>query len=118
VEVVDAWALAVVWPLVVVLPAICVEVEGCAVAVEPPAVAVLKPTTRLKSGRLPAPQGPRLFLWDVGGGGFFGNTGARPVRSRKWKRPGRYRVGVRAGDQLDAGEGFTTVVVTPRRSHG
>jgi polysaccharide biosynthesis protein PslG len=59
-------------------------------------------------------NGPRLFLWDVGGGGFFGDTGARPRRSRVWKRPGRYRVGVRAGDQLDAGEGFTTVVVTPR----
>ena len=61
-------------------------------------------------------SGPRLFLWDVGGGGFFGNTGARPRRTRVWRRPGRYRVGVRAGDQLDAGEGFTTVVVTPRRS--
>jgi hypothetical protein len=27
-------------------------------------------------------------------------------------------VGVRAGDQLDAGEGFTTGVVIPRRSRG
>lgn len=62
--------------------------------------------------------GRRVFLWDVGGGGFIANTGARPTRSRAWKRPGRYRVGVRAGDQLDAGEGFTTVVVTPRRSRG
>jgi Glycosyl hydrolases family 39 len=60
-------------------------------------------------------NGPRLFLWDVGGGGFFGNTGSRPRRSRVWKRPGHYRVGVRAGDRLDAGEGFTTVTVTPRR---
>jgi hypothetical protein len=66
-------------------------------------------------GRLPAPHGRRLFLWDVGGGGFFGDTGARPTRTRVWKRPGRYRVGVRAGDELDAGEGFTTVIVTPRR---
>ena len=66
-------------------------------------------------GRLPPPDGRRLFLWDVGGGGFFGDTGARPTRSRVWRRPGRYRVGVRAGDELDAGEGFTTVVVNPHR---
>jgi polysaccharide biosynthesis protein PslG len=67
---------------------------------------------------LPAgpPNGRRVFLWDVGGGGFFADTGARPARSRVWRRPGRYRVGVRAGDELDAGEGFATVVVTPRRS--
>jgi hypothetical protein len=58
-------------------------------------------------------NGRPLFLWDVGGGGFFADTGARPTRARVWRRPGRYRVGVRAGDQLDAGEGFTTVVVTP-----
>lgn len=63
-------------------------------------------------------NGRPLFLWDVGGGGFFADTGARPTRARVWRRPGRYRVGVRAGDQLDAGEGFTTVVVTPRRSRG
>jgi hypothetical protein len=79
-------------------------------------VEVGRPVVFRVRGRLPKPQGPRLFLWDVGGGGFFGDTGARPIRSRVWKRPGRYRVGVRAGDQLDAGEGFTTVVVTPRRS--
>ena len=60
-------------------------------------------------------HGRRLFLWDVGGGGFYADTGPRPWRVRVWRRPGRYRVGVRAGDELDAGEGFATVVVTPRR---
>ncbi len=60
-------------------------------------------------------HGTRLFAWDVGGGGFWAYTGARPWRVRVWRAPGRYRVGVRAGDELDAGEGFATVVVTPRR---
>jgi hypothetical protein len=91
----------------------------------PAAVRVVASARRVEVGRpvrfevLGYPRrtnGRRLFLWDVGGGGFFGDTGARPTRSRVWRRPGRYRVGVRAGDQLDAGEGFTTVLVTPRRA--
>ncbi|HVE67877.1 MAG TPA: hypothetical protein VNB64_04780, partial [Solirubrobacteraceae bacterium] len=51
------------------------------------------------------PPGGRLFAWDVAGTGFNAYTGARPTRSRVWRAPGRYRVGVRAGDRLDAGEG-------------
>jgi hypothetical protein len=87
------------------------------VVASPPRVEVDRPVlfrARGYAGR--SLNGRPLFLWDVGGGGFFANTGARPTRSRVWRRPGRYRVGVRAGDQLDAGEGVTTVVVTPRRS--
>jgi polysaccharide biosynthesis protein PslG len=60
-------------------------------------------------------NGARWVLWDVGGGGFYKSTAGRPWLERRWARPGLRRVGVRAGDELDAGEAFITIRVMPRR---
>jgi hypothetical protein len=54
-------------------------------------------------------------LWDVGGGGFYKDTGGRPRLQRRWLRARRARIGVRAGDELDAGEGWISVRVVRRR---
>ena len=60
-------------------------------------------------------HGGPWVLWDVGGGGFYLSTGGRPRLEHSWSRPGLRRVGVRAGDELDAGEAFVTIRVLPRR---
>jgi hypothetical protein len=62
--------------------------------------------------------GARWVLWDVGGGGFYKDTHGRPKLNRRWLRARRVRIGVRAGDALDAGEGWITVRVTRRRPAG
>jgi hypothetical protein len=60
-------------------------------------------------------NGAPWVLWDVGGGGFYKSTTGHPTLVQRLPRPGLRRLGVRAGDELDAGEAFITIRVVPRR---